>query len=164
MDQTTQTCPADASLDRLRAWMRSRGWTPHAFQEEVWRDHLEGRSGLVHVPTGAGKTLAAYFGPLAEMLAEADSGKVVGPRCLYITPLRAVSRDVEKALRRPIEDLGAELTVESRTGDTSSSVRQRQRKRLPNILVTTPESLTLLLTYAHASSLFRGLRSVVLDE
>lgn len=148
--------------------MGAQGWTPHGFQEAVWHDHLAGGSGLVHVPTGAGKTYAAYLGPLAEMLdecADAEAGGTIsGLRCIYVTPLRAVARDIEHALRRPITDLGAPIVVETRTGDTSSSVRARQRSRLPNVLITTPESLTLLLTYPDARTLFTGLSTVILDE
>ena len=81
-----------------------------------------------------------------------------------MTPLRAVSRDVELALQAPLEALDADIAVESRTGDTSSSVRQRQRDRLPEVLITTPESLSLLLANERAAELFAGLRSIIVDE
>ncbi|MEO0482212.1 MAG: ligase-associated DNA damage response DEXH box helicase [Planctomycetota bacterium] len=160
---------ARAALGDLVRWMTDQGWRPHEFQQAVWEDHLAGGSGLVHVPTGAGKTYAAYFGPLAEMIAEAraatDAGtKVTGPRTLYLTPLRAVSRDVEKALTRPAKELGVKIRVETRTGDTSSYTRKKQRAELPQVLITTPESLSLLLTYPEARERFQGLHSVVLDE
>jgi len=157
---------ARVALDDLTRWMTDQGWRPHDFQREVWDDHLAGGSGLIHVPTGAGKTYAAYFGPLAEMIAEcrATNGKLAGPRLLYITPLRAVSRDVEKALRRPAEALGAPIRVETRTGDTAQSLRRKQRAQLPQVLITTPESLSLLLTYPEARERFEGLHSVILDE
>lgn len=163
--------PAMAHGDGLavvRAWFASRGWTPWAFQENAWRAHAGGRSGLIHVPTGAGKTYAAFGGPLAELIdewREPGSGWTGrGVRVLYITPLRAVSRDIEKALRLPIEDLGLPISVESRTGDTTGSVRARQRSSLPNVLVTTPESLSLLLTKPECRQLFRTLRTVIVDE
>jgi ATP-dependent helicase Lhr and Lhr-like helicase len=148
------------ALERLRGWFLSKGWAPFAFQEETWAAYAAGQSGLVHVPTGAGKTYAAYLGPLAETL----EGGQTGLQIVYITPLRAVSRDVELALKAPIEALGLHVEVESRTGDTSSSARQRQRKRPPEVLITTPESLSLLLCQADAAAFFGGLRAVLVDE
>lgn len=157
----TQTKPGP-TLDRLRGWFADRGWQPHGFQEESWALHAEGRSGLILVPTGSGKTCAAYLGPLAQL---ADAGtQPRGLSILYISPLRALSRDIEQALRAPIEALDLPLTVESRTGDTSSTVRSRQRRSLPNVLVTTPESLSLLLTQQEASDKFSGLHTIIVDE
>jgi len=147
-------------LDRLRAWFQARGWKPYAFQEEAWAAYARGESGLIHVPTGAGKTYAAYMGPLADV---AEGGRK-GLQILYVTPLRAVSRDIELALNAPLAVLDEDINVESRTGDTSSSVRQRQRDRLPEVLITTPESLSLLLAGERASELFSGLRSIIVDE
>ncbi|MEL6397211.1 MAG: ligase-associated DNA damage response DEXH box helicase, partial [Planctomycetota bacterium] len=154
------------SLDPIESWFASRGWAPFEFQRETWRAQLAGRSGLIHVPTGAGKTYAAFMGPLAELIAEAEMDSVEGLRVLVITPLRAVSRDTEAALRLPIEelDLADRVSVESRTGDTSSSVRARQRERLPSVLITTPESLSLLLTRDDASIKLGGVRTVIVDE
>lgn len=159
--------PELPGLESLRAWFASRGWTPHAFQEEAWRTHLAGSGGLIHVPTGAGKTYAAYGGPLAEMIDElrANPGQaLVGLRMLYVTPLRAVSRDIEAALRAPIDETALPISVESRTGDTTAAVRARQRDRLPNILVTTPESLSLLLTRANCREQLATCRAVIVDE
>jgi ATP-dependent Lhr-like helicase len=165
----------------LLDWFASRGWTPYPFQTRTWSLYAEGRSGLVHVPTGAGKTYAAYGGPLAELIAEGEAARaklegkpkpkkpspIKGLRVLYVTPLRAVSRDIELALKLPLGELGLldeHVTVESRTGDTSSAVRARQAKRLPNVLVTTPESLSLLLTRANADELLGTCRCVIVDE
>lgn len=157
----TQTKPR-STLDRLRGWFADRGWQPHAFQEESWALLAEGRSGLILVPTGSGKTYAAYLGPLAEL---ADAGaKPRGLSILYISPLRALSRDIEQALRAPIEALDLPYSVESRTGDTSSTIRSRQRRSLPSVLVTTPESLCLLLTQEGALEKFSDLQSIVVDE
>ncbi|HLL06893.1 MAG TPA: ligase-associated DNA damage response DEXH box helicase [Myxococcaceae bacterium] len=147
-------------LDRLRSWFQARGWKPYAFQEEAWAAYARGESGLIHVPTGAGKTYAAYMGPLADV---AEGGRK-GLQILYVTPLRAVSRDIELALNAPLSVLDEDINVESRTGDTSSSVRQRQRDRLPEVLITTPESLSLLLAGERALELFSGLRSIIVDE
>ena len=112
------------------------------------------------MPTGSGKTYAAFGGAI-ELLA---MGRKRGLRVLYITPLRAMTRDIESALRRPVEALRLDAAVESRTGDTAASQKARQRQRLPEVLLTTPESLTLLLTYASAAHLFRDLALVIVDE
>jgi len=151
---------AHEQLGRLTAWMVSLGREPWAFQIEAWEAQLAGESGLIHVPTGAGKTYASYLGALAEIAADPGPGL----RVLYVTPLRAVSRDIEKALREPVEALGIDVSIESRTGDTSSTIRSRQRARLPNVLITTPESLNLLLGRDNAEDLFAGVRQVILDE
>jgi len=152
-------------LARLDGFFAARGWSPFPFQMDAWRAYLDGESGLITVPTGAGKTYAAYFGPLAELIASDSPGRPSRAlRILYVTPLRAVSRDIEHALRLPVAELGLPFAVESRTGDTSSSVRARQRKTLPEILITTPESLSLLLTYPEAPQRFAGVRAVIVDE
>jgi ATP-dependent helicase Lhr and Lhr-like helicase len=174
----SRTAVEDA-LRRVERWFASRGWSPFAFQREVWTAYLAGESGLVHAATGTGKTYAAWFGPLLEQLVEASDGvgspragdgaggarrPGSGVRVLWLTPLRALAADTEQALRAPLEALGLGWTLESRTGDTPDAVRARQRRRLPEALVTTPESLSLLLTRADAPELFRGLRCVVVDE
>ncbi|MBM4107773.1 MAG: ligase-associated DNA damage response DEXH box helicase [Phycisphaerae bacterium] len=157
--------PQPKGLDRVLRWFDDQGWTPWPFQLDAWHAHAQGRSGLVNVPTGAGKTYAAFMGPLASMLDEhAERRPLAGIRLLYVTPLRAVARDIEAALRRPLTDLAPRLTAEGRTGDTRPSLRAKQRERLPNVLITTPESLSLLLTRDDAATLFAPLSSVVLDE
>jgi ATP-dependent helicase Lhr and Lhr-like helicase len=146
------------------AWFASRGWAPFEFQREVWRAYLAGESGLIHAATGTGKTYAAWLGPLLEALAEGRASTPPPLRVLWITPLRALAADTEAALRAPLDDLDVGWTLESRTGDTSAAMRARQRRRLPTALVTTPESLTLLLTRADAAAIFADLRGVVVDE
>lgn len=148
------------AMQRLRQWMATRGWVPHEFQETAWRAYAAGESGLIHVPTGAGKTYAAYLAALADVIDHAQHGLQI----VYVTPLRAVSRDIEMALRAPIEALGATVMVDSRTGDTSSASRARQKKRMPEVLVTTPESLCLLLANADAATIFASLQAVIVDE
>ncbi|MEW5925873.1 MAG: ligase-associated DNA damage response DEXH box helicase [Gemmatimonadota bacterium] len=158
----------------MEGWFRSRGWEPFPFQREVWDAYLAGESGLIHAATGTGKTYAAWMGPLLEWVAE-HPGPARGPakkpraaspplRVLWITPLRALAADTEAALRAPLEALGLPWTLESRTGDTSAATRARQGRRLPTALVTTPESLSLLLSRPDARDLFRDLRAVVADE
>jgi len=175
-------------LSLVEEWFRKQGWKPWPFQRETWQHYLAGRSGLVQVATGAGKTYAAYLGPLAELVAEMTAaggggdgagiaskggvklkggGKGLGEgglRILYITPLRAVSRDIELALKAPAAELCPGILIESRTGDTKQSVRAKQRTRLPHVLVTTPESLCLLLTREDAGALLSGILCVIIDE
>ncbi|MBL9147687.1 MAG: ligase-associated DNA damage response DEXH box helicase [Phycisphaerae bacterium] len=159
------TSARSAVTDPLRAHFAARGWVPYPFQADAWAAYARGESGLVSVPTGAGKTYAAYGGPLADLALRVagDDGRR-GLGILYVSPLRAVSRDIEKALREPIESLGLPLTVGSRTGDTSSAERARQKKRPPDVLVTTPESLSLLLTQSDARDAFAGTVAVIVDE
>ena len=142
----------------------------------MWRSYQAGDSGLIHAATGTGKTLAAWWGPLLEYIAErGDAAQAVSAkrvtgstapalRVLWITPLRALAADTAGALLRPIDDLGLPWTVETRTGDTTSAARSRQSRRLPTALVTTPESLSLLLSRESASEQLSDLRLVVVDE
>jgi ATP-dependent Lhr-like helicase len=153
----------------LHRWFAHRGWTPFPFQEEVWAAYAAGESGLIHAATGTGKTYAAWGGPLLEALQErqatAAGGTAAPPlRALWITPLRALASDTEQALRDAVEGVGLPWTVASRTGDTPAAQRARQRERLPTALVTTPESLSLLLTRPDHPALFAALRMVVVDE
>ena len=141
-------------------WCASRGWTPHAFQREAWARFRAGESGLIHVPTGSGKTYAAYLGALEESASEGGRGA----RVIYVSPLRAVARDIELALRAPVEECGLAVNVGSRTGDTDARERARQREMLPNVLVTTPESLTLLVANERVEELLGGVRAVIVDE
>lgn len=163
----TPTAPAstfESGGPSVRAWFASHGWQPWPFQAEAWQAFVDGESGLIQVPTGAGKTYAAYGGPLASLIDESRGQPIDGLRVLYITPLRAVSRDIELALKLPVLEMGLPISVESRTGDTSSAVRARQKTRLPNVLITTPESLTLLLARDEAARDFASLTSVIVDE
>ncbi len=158
----TASVPAATSPGEMlaRDWFVGMGWTPHRFQRETWSAHARGSSGLVHVPTGSGKTYAAYLGPLADLVARPSAGLAI----VYLTPLRALARDIELALRAPVDALGLAVSVGSRTGDTTAGERARQRERLPNVLVTTPESLTLLLANPRSTDLLGGVRAVVVDE
>ena len=153
------------------SWFESRGWTPFEFQRDVWSAYLSGESGLIHAATGTGKTYAAWIGALLEYEREGVEHKRVRRRAdalplrvLWITPLRALAADTEQALRDPVDALGLPFTVESRTGDTSQAQRARQRTRLPTALVTTPESLSLMLCRKDHAEIFSDLRCVVVDE
>lgn len=150
----------DPRLDPVLQWFAAQGWQPLAFQRQAWHAYLEGHSGLIQVPTGCGKTYAAVMGPIAEMLATPRDGL----QLLYLTPLRALSRDLEQAIAAPIQALGWPLRVECRSGDTPSSRKAKQIKQMPQILITTPESLAVMLSYPEAKPRFAGLRAVILDE
>ncbi len=149
-------------------WFRRHGWTPFRFQRETWRAHLSGQSGLIHSPTGTGKTYAVAIPPLVEWLNENPKApawpKTVPLRVLWITPLRALANDTMQSILAPITDLALPWTVELRTGDTSAAARAKQRERLPSVLVTTPESLSLLLSYSGTRDKMESLRTIVVDE
>jgi ATP-dependent Lhr-like helicase len=148
------------ALKPIETWFHRQGWQPLPFQQQAWDAYLAGRSGLIQVPTGSGKTYAAVLGPLAEMLTASQPGL----QLLYITPLRALSRDIEQSIQRPIQEMGWQLRVESRTGDTSSARKAKQLKAMPEVLITTPESLAVMLSYKDGAKRCRHLRCVVLDE
>lgn len=155
-------CGRDAPL---AAWFAARGWKPARFQRETWRRYLDGESGLLHTPTGSGKTLAAFGGPLLEALAgDAPMAPGEGPRVLWVTPLRALAADTTRALTQTAADMGLAWTVALRTGDASARDKRLARQGKAQALVITPESLALLLSYADASSRFRALRCIVVDE
>lgn len=160
--------------DMIEGWFASHGWAPFPFQQDAWSACVEGESGLIHAPTGTGKTLAALFGPVADWL-ESDEGQRLmasgaspedAPplRLLWVTPMRALANDTHESLSKPILEMGLPWRVEKRTGDTSSTAKARQRKRMPTLLITTPESLTLLLSYEDSGKTLAGVRTVVVDE
>src|SRR4249919_2087960 len=156
---------ADSLLPlRFAAWFQSRGWQVHDHQLAVLRAVQDGRSALLIAPTGGGKTLAGFLPSLVE-LAEADPKEQrTGIHTLYISPLKALTVDVARNLETPIAEMGLPIRIETRTGDTSASKRQRQKTLPPDILLTTPEQLALLIASREAPRLFENLKSVVLDE
>ncbi|HZG18789.1 MAG TPA: ligase-associated DNA damage response DEXH box helicase [Herbaspirillum sp.] len=149
-------------------WFARRHWQIFDFQRQVWQAAQQGRSGLLHAGTGAGKTYAVWFGALLH--AEPDLGRAEqartaqGLRILWITPMRALAADTLRALQAPLADLLPHWQAGMRTGDTGSTERARQMKSLPQALVTTPESLSLLLSQADARQRFGRLDAVIVDE
>lgn len=152
----------DAAQACLEAWFAGRGHAPLVHQREVWSAYLEGRSGLLHTPTGSGKTLAVAGGPLIEALRDGDRGGA--PRLLWITPLRALASDTAGALQRAIDGVGLGWQVVLRSGDASARDKRLARSGKREVVVTTPESLSLLLSYADTQASLGGLRAVVVDE
>jgi len=156
----------DTGSARLAAWFERNGWSPAPFQQSAWSAYAAGESGLIHAATGSGKSLAAWGGPLAEGLDAAATGQsgTAGYRVLWITPLRALAGDTLDNLRTAAAGVGLDWRIEKRTGDTSGSARTRQRRHPPEALVTTPESLSVLLSYRDAARQFASLQAVIVDE
>lgn len=144
-------------------WFSLSGKKQLPFQKEAWKSYFEGESGLISVPTGAGKTYAAYLPALAKLHGNPVKGSK-GIKILYITPLRALAKNLEEALRAPVEDLKLPYRVEKRTGDTTAATKAKQKKNPPEILLTTPESLALMLTEVDASEKFKLLETLIVDE
>lgn len=146
-------------------WFARRGWQPFPFQQEVWQAVSQGESGLLHATTGSGKTYAVWLGAMQRFASHSTGNDKPAPlTVLWITPMRALAADTARALQAPVDELGINCSIGLRTGDTGSAERARQGRRLPSALVTTPESLTLLLTRADAQQAFGQLRMVIVDE
>ncbi|WP_066258326.1 ligase-associated DNA damage response DEXH box helicase [Hydrogenophaga flava] len=143
--------------------MGARGWTPFPFQQEVWDAMARGESGLLHATTGAGKTYAVWLGAL-QALADADAKRTPPLTVVWLTPMRALAADTLRALKEPLSDLAPAWTAGARSGDTSSSERAKQAERLPTVLVTTSESLSLLIARADAPETLGRTALVVVDE
>jgi ATP-dependent Lhr-like helicase len=144
----------------LKDWFAEKGWEPRRHQLEMLSAARAGRHALLVAPTGSGKTLAGFMPTLVELI----ETPVEGLHTLYISPLKALAVDVQRNLLTPIAEMDLNIRVETRTGDTPSDRKKRQRERPPHVLLTTPESLSLLLSYPDSVNLFAGLKTVVIDE
>ncbi|MFP5456639.1 MAG: ligase-associated DNA damage response DEXH box helicase [Alphaproteobacteria bacterium] len=144
----------------LADWFAAKAWTPRRHQLEMLAASRAGRSALLVAPTGSGKTMAGFLPSLVDLVENPREGL----HTLYVSPLKALAVDVRRNLLTPIEDMGLDIAVETRTGDTPSDRKARQRVRPPQILLTTPESLSLLLSYPDSAALFAGLRTIIIDE
>ena len=142
---------------RFENWFATQGWQPHPHQVALVA--AKGDTLLI-APTGGGKTLAGFLPSLVDLAA----GPHQGMHTLYVSPLKALTADIARNLARPVADLGLDIRIEDRTGDTRTAQRARQRVDPPDILLTTPESLALMLSYEQAPTIFGGVRRVVLDE
>jgi ATP-dependent helicase Lhr and Lhr-like helicase len=189
---TRQAKPqANPISSAVQAWLAARGWQPFAFQTQVWAAVARGQSGLLHATTGSGKTYAVWLGVLQALLNEsavakkalskplskkpaqaqaaapqpATTSKLAPPlSVIWLTPMRALASDTARALREPLQDIAPTYTLGIRTGDTPSAERTRQDRRLPTVLVTTPESLTVMLSRDNARTELAHVRYVVADE
>lgn len=152
---------------RFQDWFDGRNWQPHAFQHEMLDRYLNGYSGLLNAPTGSGKTLAMWLPILLEWMdkhPDFEETAQNGLQVLWITPLRALAKDAVKSMQEACAELNLKWRVEMRTGDTPQSQRQRQQKKMPECLVTTPESLHVLLAQKNHARHFRNIQVLVVDE
>ena len=152
--------PPELLPPNIAAWFAHRGWAPHPHQLAMVEAAQHGRNALLVAPTGAGKTLAGFLPSLADLAERPRPGL----HTLYISPLKALAVDIHRNLETPIAELRLPIRAETRTGDTPQPKRERQRKSPPHILMTTPESLALFLSYPDAPDIFAGLKTVIVDE
>ena len=168
--KTVDSSPSETASGTIDRFFKSIGWKPFRFQRSTWRAYRDGSSGLVHSATGTGKTLAVWMGPILKWLDENrnrdkwNPKRPPGLRVLWITPLRALAGDTEASLRQPLDHLNLPWRLEARTGDSKASAKARQLKRLPTALITTPESLSLMLTHEKLLEQFSKLEGVIVDE
>lgn len=144
------------------AWFFHKGWTPYPFQKQTWAAIERGESGLLNAPTGYGKTFALWFGILKNYYKQ--KSRPPGLHCLWITPLRALSREILHATREVSSEFSLDYTIELRTGDTPGTRRKSQLRNPPHALVTTPESMHLMLSVPGYAAYFRNLEFIVIDE
>jgi ATP-dependent helicase Lhr and Lhr-like helicase len=149
------------------AWFSAKGWQPRAHQMELLTRATAGESLLLIAPTGAGKTLAGFLPALTDLTRRGripPGSAFTGIHTLYISPLKALAVDIERNLMKPVEEMGLPITIETRTGDTPQAKRQRQRLNPPDILLTTPEQVALLIANGEAPRFFKDLKYVIFDE
>ncbi|WP_312812480.1 ligase-associated DNA damage response DEXH box helicase [Brevundimonas sp.] len=160
------TSSADILMpQKFRDWFASRGWSVRPHQLAMVEKGLAGKDALLVAPTGGGKTLAGFLPSLIELSQRRKvAGDLVSVHTLYISPLKALAVDVERNLLTPVREMGLNIVIESRTGDTGQSRRSRQRIAPPDILLTTPEQLALFCAWEGARAYFKDLRCVVIDE
>jgi len=148
-------------------WFQQQNWKAFPFQKKTWKAFLDGKHGLLNAPTGSGKTYALWIPIVLNYLKENPNYKTKsqkGIKAIWITPLRALSVEIAQAAQRFADDLETGLTVGIRTGDTSQSERAKQKRNMPDLLITTPESLMLLLASKGYDKTFKTLTAVVVDE
>ena len=148
-------------------WFKKNNWSPFKFQIETWNSFLSGKSGLLNAPTGSGKTYALWIPCILEILKKQNFDQSKTPKGLqiiWITPLRALSKDIQKTLQLICDDLGLSWQIERRTGDTPTSQRVNQLKKAPTCLITTPESLHILFSQKQSISFFEQTKAIIVDE
>ena len=152
----------------IKTWLAGKGHAPFLFQEESWQHIIDGRSGLVNAPTGCGKTFSVFLGALIDFINQhPESYKTKGKnglQLLWITPLRALAKDIGRAMEEVVTELGMSWAVGIRNGDTNMSERQKQKRQMPEVLIITPESLHLLLAQKGYAEVFHSLKMIAVDE
>ncbi len=152
----------------INQWLTKKGFTAFQFQEETWQHIINGKSGLVNAPTGCGKTFSVFLGSIIQFINQHPttytSTKNSGLQLLWITPLRALAKDIGRAMEEVIAELGMQWQVGIRNGDTNTSERQKQKRNMPEVLIITPESLHLLLAQKNNADIFKSLQTIAVDE
>ena len=148
-------------IENIKKFFSKNNWDPLPYQIKTWEAYLNGYNGIIQVPTGCGKTYAALMGPLSKI---GDSKNNSGLKILLITPLKALSRDLKNSINIAAKYFNHEITVGIRNGDTSAYEKKKQIQKPPNILITTPESLSLLLSNKESNKFFSQLSSIIVDE
>lgn len=154
-------------FDIATGWFDSKGWKPFPFQTQTWTAFLQGKNGLLNAPTGSGKTYALWIPVILNYIKKNPDYKTKykpGLKAIWITPLRALSVEIKQAAERVADDLGTQLTVGIRTGDTTSAERSKQKNKMPDLLVTTPESMQLMLASKDYPKIFKGCTAIIIDE
>ncbi|MEO6453812.1 MAG: ligase-associated DNA damage response DEXH box helicase [Ginsengibacter sp.] len=149
-------------------WLASKGNLPFTFQEQTWQQIIEGNSGLVIAPTGCGKTFSVFLGAIIDFINHNPTNYKIknknGLQLLWITPLRALGKDIHRAMEEVIEELGMSWKIGIRNGDTDINERQKQKRQMPEVLLITPESLHLLLAQKDYPQVFKSLKIIAVDE
>lgn len=152
----------------VASWFSSKNWTVFDFQQEVWDAFLSNKNGILNAPTGSGKTFALWMPNLIKWIDKNpdtyQEKKDSGLKVLWITPLRALAKDIQSALQTSVDEMGIPWEVGRRTGDVSQSVKQKQNRRMPEVLITTPESVHVLLAQKNYAKHFKNLDAVIVDE
>src|SRR3984893_13129811 len=152
----------------ILSWFQSKGLHPFAFQEETWAHIMQSHSGLVNAPTGCGKTFSVFLGVIIDFINENPENYKTKTRnhlrLLWISPLRALAKDIGRAMREVIGELGMQWQVGIRNGDTEVNERQKQKRQMPEVLIITPESLHLLLAQKGYPDVFQSLKIIAVDE
>ena len=157
----------EALFDIAKTWFSGKGWTPHTFQLKTWTAFLQGKNGLLNAPTGSGKTYALWMPVVLDYIKKNPEYKtrhIPGLKAIWVTPLRALSVEIKQAAERVADDLQTGLTVGIRTGDTSATEKSRQKTKMPDLLVTTPESLHLMLATKGYEAVFKDCTAFIVDE
>lgn len=152
----------------ISAWLASKDYKPFAYQEETWQHIINGKSGLVNAPTGSGKTFSVFLGSIIQFVnqhkKDYQTKSKNGLQLVWVTPLRALAKDIGRAMEQVINELGMQWKVGIRNGDTSLAERQKQKRQMPEVLIITPESLHLLLAQKHYAEIFQNLKTIAVDE
>jgi ATP-dependent Lhr-like helicase len=166
--ETTLQIKNTKGFQIINDWLAAKDFIPFAFQEETWQHIIKKKSGLVNAPTGCGKTFSVFLGAVISFINDNPENYKTknknGLQLLWITPLRALAKDIGRAMEEVIEELGMSWKIGIRNGDTSISDRAKQKRNVPEILIITPESLHLLLAQKRYPEVFKSLKIIAVDE